>query len=138
MKTVPRGLVRYYSNVFCRGFKSCRAYSFREFYRDSLARQTANIKCTPRLHHQAGQDEALVTLFESADREGLVLKGVSYTWAVVALKRSGRTKDALDTATNFSSRGIKVTINFILFKTKQKLCVHFSLKHAPKTLLFFC
>eukprot|EP00903_Cladosiphon_okamuranus_P005631 g5598.t1 len=57
-----------------------------------------------------GKDEQLLSLFQRAERRGLSLKRQSYTWAVVAYKRCGRTKEAVDAAVSFSERGIVMTI----------------------------
>lgn len=57
-----------------------------------------------------GKDNQLLTIFQRAEKRGLGLKRQSYTWAVVAYKRCGRTKEALDSALSFSERGIVVSL----------------------------
>lgn len=63
----------------------------------------------PNRRQGKGKDEQLLSLFERAERRGMGLKRQSYTWAVVAYKRCGRTKEAVDAAASFSKRGIVVS-----------------------------
>ena len=64
---------------------------------------------SPNRQKGKGKDEQLLSLFQRAERRGLSLKRQSYTWAVVAYKRCGRTKEAVDAAESFSKRGIVVS-----------------------------
>ncbi|CAN0035555.1 unnamed protein product, partial [Ectocarpus sp. 13 AM-2016] len=57
-----------------------------------------------------GKDEQLLALFLQAEERGLRLKRQSYAWAVVAYKRCGKAKEALDSALSFSERGIVMTV----------------------------
>ncbi|CAM9603054.1 unnamed protein product [Ectocarpus sp. 8 AP-2014] len=57
-----------------------------------------------------GKDEKLLALFRQAEERGLRLKRQSYAWAVVAYKRCGKAKEALDSAVSFSERGIVMTV----------------------------
>lgn len=56
------------------------------------------------------QDEDLLSVFRAAEAKGLSLGRQSYTWAVVAYKRRDRPAEALEAATDFSARGIKVRL----------------------------
>lgn len=62
--------------------------------------------------HQFKRNKELLALFEAVDEQGLGLGKYSYAWVIVALKRSGRPREALTAAAEFSKREIKVRTPF--------------------------